>query len=412
MRFFTALILLTCFYDLANAQRFCATPLYAEKNASAQNSDAILMARPGRDTLARETIIIPVVVHVVYKNSNENISDAQVLSQIEVLNRDFGRLNTDTVNTPSVFRLSAADCGIRFRLAMVDPQGRKTSGIVRKQTGKNYFISDDAVKYAASGGSDAWDATKYLNIWVCNMGNMELGYSSVPGSELTKDGVVISFNTFGSKGSLRAGFSKGRTATHEIGHWLGLRHIWGDKYCGDDGIDDTPPQKSYNQGCPSYPKTSECSRNSHGDMFMNFMDYANDDCMNIFTNGQCAKMRSQFASGGLRNGMLDPTAFDTAGAAAAPPVPDPGMSVTVTPKTGFSVGPNPVQGKTTLRAEQGSVLAGRNFELLDCQGRRILGFTALSDVHSIDLSKLKPGTYFLRNSSAKDFKPIRIIKLP
>lgn len=372
-----------------------------------------MLSKPGRDTVAGEIIVIPVVVHVVYKNSNENISDAQIISQMEVLNLDFGRLNSDTGNTPAAFRLSAANCRIRFRLAMVDPQGRKTSGIIRKQTTKNYFISDDAVKFSAAGGSNAWDATRYLNIWVCNLGNQELGYASVPGSDLNKDGVVIAFNAFGSKGSLRAGFNKGRTATHEIGHWLGLKHIWGDRYCGDDGIDDTPPQKSYNQGCPSYPRTTECSRNSHGDMFMNFMDYANDDCMNIFTKGQCLRMRSQFASGALRNGMLDPTAFDTANAAPAVPMPEAGMPVPMTTlKTGFSIGPNPVHEKTTLRAEDGSDLAGRKFELMDCQGRRVLVFTALSDVHSIDLSLLHPGTYFLRNTSAKDFKPVRIIKLP
>lgn len=412
MRIFTALILLFFCLHTAFAQRTCYTQTYFEKIQKDRPASANMLAKPGRDTLAGEIITIPVVVHVVFKNSEENISDAQVISQIEALNKDFSRMNTDTVNTPSEFRKSAADCGIRFRLALLDPQGRLTNGVIRKQTVRNNFGYDDAVKFSAKGGSDAWDPARYLNIWVCNMGSQELGYSSMPGSAMNVDGVVINYDVFGTRGFLRGAFNKGRTATHEVGHWLGLKHIWGDRYCGDDGIDDTPPQKSYNQGCPSFPKISECSQNSHGDMFMNFMDYANDECMNIFTVGQAIKMRSQFAAGNVRNSLLDPAAFDTANASPSAPIAEPSIAVSQTESLEISIGPNPVMGVAKIRPVNGGILAGKKFLITDCQGRPVLRFIASGGEHTLDLSALRPGIYLLQSATDSESKPVRIVKLP
>src|SRR5215831_10123909 len=222
-------------------------------------------------------IKIPVVVHILYNSAAENISDAQVRSQIDALNRDFRRLNTDTINTPFSFRALAADCRIEFGLAVIDPRNRATNGIIRKQTGIQYFGMDDRIKYSTRGGDDAWDPDSYLNIWIGNTAGGILGYTSPIGGPKEKDGVVIKYNVFGTLGTLAAPYDKGRTATHEVGHWLGLRHIWGDQYCGDDLVGDTPPQQTSSFGCPSGVIVT-CNNAPFGNMYMNYMDLTNDAC--------------------------------------------------------------------------------------------------------------------------------------
>lgn len=246
-------------------------------------------------------ITIPVVVHVVYYNSTQNISDAQIQSQIDVLNADFRNLNSDKNNRPSLFAGLAADIQIEFCLAKRTPTGAATNGIIRKQTTVNGFSTDDKVKYSSTGGSDAWDRNKYLNLWVCALTGGVLGYAQFPGGAAATDGVVIDYRYFGTIGTATAPFNKGRTATHEVGHWLNLRHIWGDANCGNDFVSDTPTQQAANYGCPSFPKPS-CGNTS--DMFMNYMDYVDDACMNMFTSGQSSRMRALFATGGARVSLL------------------------------------------------------------------------------------------------------------
>src|ERR1700741_2966275 len=182
---------------------------------------------------AATVVSIPVVVHVLYNTSTQNISDAQIQSQIAVLNEDFRKLNADRVNIPSAFSAAAADAEINFCLASKTPSGASTTGIVRKSTTKTSFSDNDGVKYSSQGGDDAWDATKYLNIWVCNLGGGLLGYAQFPGGPVATDGVVILYSAFGRVGTLSAPYNKGRTTTHEVGHWLNLRHIWGDASCGN-----------------------------------------------------------------------------------------------------------------------------------------------------------------------------------
>src|SRR5205085_7351896 len=140
------------------------------------------------------------------------------------------------------------------------------------------------VKYTANGGHDAWNRDQYLNIWVCDLSG-KIGYAQFPGGPAATDGVVIDYQAFGTLGTASIPFHLGRTATHEIGHWLNLRHIWGDANCGDDLVADTPTQQTDNGGCPSFPHVT-CSNGPNGDMFMNYMDYVNDNCMNMFTAGQ------------------------------------------------------------------------------------------------------------------------------
>ena len=246
---------------------------------------------------------IPVVVHVVYNTSSQNISDAQIASQIQVLNEDFRRMNSDKTNTPSTFSSVASDIEIEFCLASVDPNGNSTNGITRTSTSYSSFSTNDGVKSSSTGGKNAWPTSDYLNIWVCNMSGSTLGYAQFPGSgSASTDGVVISYKYFGRNGSAQAPFNKGRTATHEVGHWLNLRHIWGDGGCSyDDYVSDTPLAGNEHYGCPSWPQ-STCSSN---DMYMNYMDYVDDACMNLFTAGQKSRMRALFSSGGYRESILN-----------------------------------------------------------------------------------------------------------
>ncbi|WP_082161502.1 M43 family zinc metalloprotease [Rufibacter radiotolerans] len=235
---------------------------------------------------------IPVVVHVVYNGTSQNISNVQIQTQIAALNKDFRKLNGDTASIPAAFKGLAGDAGIEFCLAQRTPDGEPTNGITRTQTSVNGFKIDNSMKFTTSGGKDIWDPSKYLNIWVVALSSEEsvLGYAQFPnsGSPAT-DGVVVDYRCFGTTGTAVRPFNKGRTATHEIGHWLNLFHIWGDESCGNDQVEDTPTQEEENGGCPVYPSPS-CSNTS--DMFMNYMDYTDDACMYMFTNGQVNVMQT------------------------------------------------------------------------------------------------------------------------
>ncbi|MFN0274608.1 MAG: M43 family zinc metalloprotease [Chitinophagales bacterium] len=255
------------------------------------------------------TYVIPVVVHIVYSSSAQDIDDEQVFSQIEVLSEDYSRTNADAANTPDAFEDVADSPNIAFVLASFDPDGNPTTGITRTETditSWNLFTTASSdnwaekVKDSDEGGIDGWDRDCYLNIWVCNLSGGVLGYSSFPGfGTASRDGVVISYKYFGRDGSAVAPFDKGRTATHEVGHWLGVFHTWGDddfdaepQCSGSDEMADTPNQEDATYFCPSFPKTDDCTAVSPGIMFMNYMDYVDDDCMNMFTEDQVNRMHN------------------------------------------------------------------------------------------------------------------------
>ncbi|GGX84813.1 zinc metalloprotease [Massilia dura] len=247
-------------------------------------------ASPQRTGVTR----IPAVVHVVWNTAEQNISDAQIASQIDVLNRDFRRNNPDVSTTPAPFLPLAADSRIEFFLATTDPDGAPSTGVERRQTTVASFSDDDAVKSAASGGLDAWPADRYLNIWVCQLGGGLLGYAQFPGGPAQTDGVVCLQSAFGTTGTAAAPFDLGRTTTHEIGHWLDLFHIWGDDgtgCSGSDNVADTPNQGGANTGAPTFPHVS-CNNGPNGDMYMNYMDYVDDRAMVMFTAGQVARMQA------------------------------------------------------------------------------------------------------------------------
>jgi hypothetical protein len=246
--------------------------------------------------VARQLITIPVVVHVVSKKTEENVSDAQIKSQVAMLNKDFRATNIDATNTPSVWSGLVADANIQFALATKDPKGKATTGITRTATTRTSFGADDSVKTKAGGGAPAWPAGRYLNLWVCNLGGGLLGYAQFPGGPAKTDGVVILHSAFGTSGTAAAPFNLGRTATHEIGHWLNLRHIWGDENdcSGTDHVSDTPNAQLPNYGSPTFPHLS-CENGPNGDMFMNYMDYVDDAAMVMFTPGQTTRMNAALA---------------------------------------------------------------------------------------------------------------------
>jgi hypothetical protein len=238
---------------------------------------------------------IPVVVNVLYKTAAENISDAQIQSQIDVLNKDFSATNADYGLVPSTFTgVRSGNTSIKFVL----------SKIVRKATTKTSWSTNDAMKKSAAGIVPT-SPTNTLNLWCCNLGGGILGYAQFPGGAAATDGVVIDNNAFGSTGTVTAPYNKGRTATHEVGHWLNLRHIWGDATCGNDQVSDTPLHNTANYGCPAAGHKSTCT-GTPVEMTMNYMDYTDDACMYMFTAGQKTRMLATFASNGPRKGFAQP----------------------------------------------------------------------------------------------------------
>jgi hypothetical protein len=254
--------------------------------------------------ITRREIAIPVVVHVVYKRQAENISKTQINSQISVLNKDFSASNGDIGNVPGAWSGLVGNAKIRFKLATRDPDGKPTDGVTRTKTDRTSFpATGDPVKKKSEGGVAAWPTKRYLNIWVCQLASSLLGYAQFPGGPARTDGVVILHSAFGTNGTVQAPFDKGRTATHEVGHWLNLRHIWADTMgCdGSDHVVDTPNAAGPNVGKPAFPHIT-CNNGPNGDMFVNYMDYSDDAAMFMFTTGQVARMSACLA--GPRSSFL------------------------------------------------------------------------------------------------------------
>jgi len=271
-------------------------PEYRARRLEAERVTRDLVDSGEAMRVAAELITLPVVVHVVYRTDEENISDAQVRSQIDALNRDYGAHNPDKAAVPDPWASLVGDAKIAFELATTDPDGSQTSGITRTETSVRSFRPDDGVKSSATGGIEPWPTDRYVNIWVCNLGARLLGYAQFPGGPAATDGVVILYRAFGTEGAAQAPFDDGRTAVHEVGHFLGLRHIWGDRNdcTGNDFVADTPPAMQANTGKPQFPHVS-CNNGPNGDMFMNYMDYVDDDTMVMFTIGQIARMNATLA---------------------------------------------------------------------------------------------------------------------
>ena len=421
MRSFTTLILCCICQLTLFAQKECSSAGYMQRllreNPSlarrlkevsiAQTPYGLSQHQSQQESPVYESpILIPVVVHVIYGDDKQNISVDQINSQIDALNLNFNKENPDISSVPAAFLPFAASTHIRFALAKVDPEGRATNGITRKKSTRQFWIDDDKIKDPNSGGVQAWDTRHYLNIWICNLQNGLLGYSSFPGSPEDRDGVVMRPNVFGTRGTAGAGaFNLGRTAVHEIGHWLNLIHLWGDTPCGTDNVDDTPPQQSYNRGCPSFPrKNKDCSdANPNGEMFMNFMDFSDDACMNMFTMGQNQRMHELFLPGGLRNSFLSSTAQ--------------GEPYNFTPSSesaqlgeSLRVYPNPADDILMLLPGSADQLTGFHYSIFSADGRIAMTGLLSKGQNSLSVKMLRSGLYFLRVGNGNAGKTVKFLK--
>lgn len=390
------------------------------------------------DARARKTSShyqIPVVVHIIHNGqavgTGPNITEAQILSQLRVLNEDFNRQNADTINTPAVFKPVAGKLNIEFILAKQDPDGLATNGIVRVDGDRNSWTMNDNYKLKALS---YWPAEEYLNIWVCNLTDGHAGYAQFPESDLPgmetsstnrlTDGVVIWHKAFGSEDDgpfqLDRVFNKGRTTTHEIGHFFGLNHIWGDEDAcsGTDYVADTPNQARSNlMACPTHPKADNCSQVI---MFQNYLDYTNDACMNLFTEGQVSRMTIVLENSPRRNSLLSSPALEE----PAPLPNDIGIRAIVSPDASVcsstvipvlelrNYGSNVVTSTRIRFVVDGTVIETRTFSLsLNPQETVEVSFDALvipSGAHEIAFQVLSTngGT---DSGSFNDFKTSTVV---
>ncbi|MDN3677333.1 zinc metalloprotease [Flavobacterium paronense] len=287
------------------SRRICASQEVLERQLNENPELAVKMAQIESFTenavlsnrLVNGKIEIPVVVNVLYRTTAENISLALIQSQIDVLNKDFNALNSDYNSVPALFSGVKANVGISFVLDQV----------IRKATTKTSWGTNDAMKKTSKGGLAPTSPTTKLNLWSCTIGGGILGYAQFPGGASATDGVVIDPLYFGvtSNSSSSYPYNLGRTATHEVGHWLNLRHIWGDATCGNDLVSDTPSHNAANYGVPTYPHYSTCT-GTPVEMTMNYMDYTDDRGMYMFSAGQKARINAIFVTGGARVSFAQP----------------------------------------------------------------------------------------------------------
>lgn len=383
-----------CIFDEVMKERLDQNP-FLKSQREIWEKHSVQAALP--EIYSRSNITIPVVVHVVYANDEQNIPEDRIYSQIERLNQDFSGKNQDLTNVPGAFRNLVAKTGIQFCLAGKDPSGNSTSGIVRVPTSidrigvrtgqggkKNVF-------YEELEGSEIWDSERYLNIYVCDMGEIA-GFASAPYTAISQeDGVIINFKYFGLNGDPQ--FGMGRICTHEVGHFFDLNHIWGSSLgCeDDDGIADTPRQMRPYFGCPTHPQTSCGSE----DLFMNFMDYVDDSCMIMFTGGQKLKMLS--ALSGPRSSLLNATICN-----------DPDTTVQ---EAGLTIFPNPVgNGPLIIKTNNNQDLI-HSWELFTIDGKLISKSSENELLMiSIDTANLLPSLYLLQIKTTRTSSVHKIFK--
>lgn len=418
MKFFYLLLFSACFLQSFttkaqnNSTRGCAIEKLYQNQALEQNQSGSQgfekwiekqMVEEENKAIqdGNELYYIPVVVHVLHFGESigvdRNLAADRIQSQIDILNNDFGKLaGTPGFNTHPV----GVDTRIRFCLAAVDPNGQPTTGIVRVQgTKPSYdFLGDNAL----IKNSSIWNPDKYLNIWTCKIaGDQYIGYAQypfitdsitmpLPIPDVLPDGVVIDYRVFGDVPAGQSGpftaYNKGRTTTHEIGHYLGLIHIWGDGFsCVDNATDycaDTPPQGSYTSGCPT--TVNSCTTGVPA-MFQNYMDYTNDACMNIYTNDQKRRMRIV-----MRNAPRRKTLFTIPTQCGISAVNSTQKAVEL------SVFPNPV--KDVLCLELSPEFAGNAIQIFRIDGKSVkLPIFHENGSIRLDVSNLDAGLYFLEH---------------
>ncbi len=407
MKTLFAIILTIACTQMSWAQEKCGTmkryydrvakdPSLAEKHKQIETFTANWI-RNSANKSSRVVITIPVVVHVIHAGeavgTDANISDAQIYSQIDVLNLDFRRLNEDSLETNHPFWVNAADCEIEFCLAQQDEDGFPTDGIERID-GLSEFGSDvwsGPVFDSIVKPDTQWDPDSYLNIWTVDFDpnsddSTTLGYATFPDEHgAANDGVVIGYLYFGTTGDVESPNDLGRTSTHEVGHYFNLFHIWGDDNCGDDQVADTPPQEAEHGGCPTFPDNpnNSCGSDANGEMYMNYMDYSDDDCLVMFTFGQSDRMYA--AISGPRASLLN-----SVGCQAPTGINENIKSLSV------SLYPNPVSDVLAVKYNFNDV----RFRVYNSLGVLISeGFQTNAASLKIDASKLSDGCYLLQLES-------------
>lgn len=383
---------LTCALENAIMNARAKNPNYDQQMAEQEKLRAEWKTKYNNSTHA--VVTVPVVVHVVWNTAQQNVSDSQIVSQINVLNLDFRRMNSDAVNTPLAFQTIAVDPQIEFCLAQSDPNGNSTNGITRTQTTKTdfgtplLFSGDTSIWYTSLGGQDPWDTSKYCNIWVCPLGSFLGGLGFWPGGTSlikgSKDGVLINYNAFGTMGSAVAPYNLGRTTTHEVGHYLNLHHLWGDTNNNSgctysDYCNDTPTQVQATQGaCPTFPKTDGCTTGGNGITWMDFMDYTNDNCRNMFTADQSARMNICLAGARaslLSSGVCTPTSVNE-----------------ISFSNDVNVFPNPTSGQFTVGSSQFAI---NKIEVYNSLGQIVLKQNTNSKQETVNLNAAK-GVYSVK----------------
>lgn len=394
----------------ANAQRTCATDekmnelIQADPSFAAHHQEIMDYIRNPANQMNRITetgspsvvVTIPVVFHVLYKNATQNISDAQINSQLTILNNDYRKLNADfSTVVPAPFQSFGADMEIVFCKATQTPTGATTTGVTRKSVPSSFVFENS---YFTTSGEPAWNQAKYLNIWIGRFSdNSLLGFAYLPSAAGAPfDGLCIGDKYFGNTGTATAPYNKGRTATHEIGHYFGLDHPWGDGNCnGDDGVADTPGTSEPYYVCQSFPDNDyTCVPSANGAMYMNFMDYVPDACMAFFTTGQKAIMQATLA--GPRASLLTSSGCSSLGLDEVAAV------------RAISVYPNPVSQYFMITSPFTSV---DKVEVFNTNGQ-LVKTQALTDLNNkIYLDEFQSGVYYLRIYNQGTFlKSDKVIK--
>jgi len=368
-----------CGNAVKNAQ-WSADPVFSERQSAIRHSvrDSRMKDRSSAKSTPGTVITIPVVFHILYKNNMQNISDAQINSQLAAMNADFRRMNSDFSSVvPQAFQCFAADMEICFSKATVDPNGQATTGITRKQVEQNFDLEN---QYYTADGELAWDTSKYLNIWIGRFQTFGyLGFGTPPAAAgQSYDGLCISYKAVGCGGSAIAPFDKGRTIVHELGHYFGLSHPWGEdgSDCGemanDDGIGDTPSINDPHFGLPSYPENSNmCDPDQNGAMFMNFMDYVNDEAMAFFTDDQKAVVQNT-----LENSRLSLLGVKN-----------------VSYNSQISIYPNPADKYVVLRSTS---IGLEKAEIFTASGQLKKTVELGRQENIVSLDSFEPGVYFVR----------------